>query len=462
MIRNPLFVTLLLSASLGMLYSQTPYNTMGEKAGEVDQHSAILQTRLTASPERDSLGCVAGAVGWVSFEISLYDDFSHSRFTAWRQALSDNDFIVKEEIGGLAADTRYFYRAIIGREMGNSDRVGPRRSFRTAPEPDSLRDVKFTVVTSHLYAAVDHQDGFNSYAAMTRLRPDFIVTTGDNVYYDRDTPPGVDRAACRRLWQRMFSLPRLVEFYGQTASYWEKDDHDYRLDDADPYMEVSNPYYPDSLVPVVDDLTGRQLFIEQTPVREKTYRTFRWGRALQIWLTEGRDYRSPNDMPDGQGKTMWGVEQRRWLKKGILESNAMFKILISPTALLGPDRADKKDSHANRAGFYTEGQNFLRWLADNKVENFYIACGDRHWKYHSLHKETGYEEYCCGALGDGSSVKNPKYTNPDVERIFYLGNGGFLLIRTQVENRDRPELVFDFCEQDGRVVHSVTRPYKAP
>ncbi len=28
-------------------------------------------------------------------------------------------------------------------------------------------------------------------------------------------------------------------------------------------------------------------------------RTFRWGKTLQIWLVEGRDYRSPNNMPDG-------------------------------------------------------------------------------------------------------------------------------------------------------------------
>jgi phosphodiesterase/alkaline phosphatase D-like protein len=166
-------------------------------------------------------------------------------------------------------------------------------------------------------------------------------------------------------------------------------------------------------------------------------------------------------MPDGPGKTMWGVEQRRWLKKGILESSAIFKVLISPTALMGPDRATKKDSHANRAGFYTEGQNFLHWLAVNDVKNFYIACGDRHWKYHSMHKETGYEEFCCGALGDGSSVKNPTYTNPDVERKFYLGNGGFLLVRVLVEDREEPELVFDFFEKDGNLVHSVTREYEA-
>lgn len=98
-----------------------------------------------------------------------------------------------------------------------------------------------------------------------------------------------------------------------------KDDHDYRLDDADPYMPGRNPYYRNSLVVTVDDETGRRLFIEQAPVREKTWRTLRWGKALQIWMPEGRDFRSPNDMPDGPAKSLWGVQQRRWLERGILE-----------------------------------------------------------------------------------------------------------------------------------------------
>ena len=43
---------------------------------------------------------------------------------------------------------------------------------------------------------------------------------------------------------------------------------------------------------------------------EQTYRTFRWGKDLQIWLVEGRDFRSPNNMPDGPDKTIWGAEQK--------------------------------------------------------------------------------------------------------------------------------------------------------
>ncbi len=42
---------------------------------------------------------------------------------------------------------------------------------------------------------------------------------------------------------------------------------------------------------------------------ERTYRTIRWGKGLQIWMVEGRLYRSPNTMEDGLQKTIWGKEQ---------------------------------------------------------------------------------------------------------------------------------------------------------
>jgi len=453
MSRTVLILCFLALAAAGPLSSDAPYNAMGERAGEVRQHSVILQTRLTAAPERDEDGEVPGAGGWACFELSAAENFADSWFTSWRRALPGNDFFIKEQVGGLAPGRRYFYRVHIGTGPGRSDRIGPRRTFSTAPEASCLKDVSFAVITSHRYGNLDHPEGFESYAALSRIRPDFVILTGDDVYYDSDKPVAVDIRTCRLHWHRMYSLPRLVNFFGMVPSYWEKDDHDYRFDDADPYMPAREGGSP-------DDLLGRRLFLEQTPVPEKTYRSVRWGSGLQVWLPEGRDFRSPNSLPDGPHKTVWGVEQRRWLEKSIVESTALFKILASPTPLLGPDRGNKKDNHANRLGFFTEGRNFLNLLKQNNADNFYIVCGDRHWKYHSLHPETGWEEFCSGALTDGASVKNPDYSEPTVERKWYLGNGGFLLVRLEVEGGVAPALVFDFYEKDGSLVHSVRREHK--
>ncbi len=150
-----------------------------------------------------------------------------------------------------------------------------------------------------------------------------------------------------------------------------------------------------------------------------TYKTFRVSRELQIWLVEGRDYRSPNSMPDGPDKTIWGQEQKQWLQETLLQSTAIFKLLISPTPLIGPDDAYKNDNHTNPGGFQAEREIFFAWLKEHNFleKNFYILCGDRHWQYHSV-DNTGFEEFSCGALVDANSrigrrPGDPASTDPE-------------------------------------------------
>ena len=52
-------------------------------------------------------------------------------------------------------------------------------------------------------------------------------------------------------------------------------------------------------------------------------------------------------MPDGPAKTIWGKEQIAWFKKSFADSDATFRLLISPTPVVGPDRKSKHDNHAN-------------------------------------------------------------------------------------------------------------------
>ena len=142
----------------------------------------------------------------------------------------------------------------------------------------------------------------------------------------------VDEKGMRRKYHLQFNQPRFHDLFKQMGTYWEKDDHDYRFNDADPYQDLDIPHE-----------LGIKNFREQLPVVDpndlsaKTYRTFRMSKDLQIWMVEGRDYRSANNLEDGPDKTIWGKEQFNWLKKSLLESDATFKLLISPTPMVGPD-----------------------------------------------------------------------------------------------------------------------------
>ncbi len=456
------------------LYTQA-LAAQGEFAGEVTDSSALLQTRLTRTAGLDASGDVPGAAGVACFEYATNPEFNSAKRTQWSNARADGDFIVRHNLTGLKSGTTYYYRALIGSNR-KFFRAGPTRQFSTHPGRQANREVNFCVGSCMIYErfmdgtsanklplATTHKDrrlGYPSFAAMNKLKPDFFVGTGDIVYYDwprtKTHPAATTLPELRKKWHEQFRFPRLVEFFGRTASYWSKDDHDFRYDDAD---------HTGSRLPAPQ--TGIDLFREQLPIvpagdnDSPTYRTHRVSKHLQIWLTEGRDHRSSNKMPDGPGKSLWGKTQREWFQRTLKESDATWKILISPTPMVGPDGARKKDSHANLGGFQHEANEFFAWLKQNKIQGFFTVCGDRHWQFHSIHP-SGVEEFGCGALNDENAIAghapgDPRSTDPDA-RIrqpfkYPKPTGGFL----HLTSRDNGTLRIEFRDDTGKVLHVVEK-----
>jgi alkaline phosphatase D len=219
-----------------------------------------------------------------------------------------------------------------------------------------------------------------------------------------------------------------------------KDDHDTWMNDCYPGMQTR----------FMGDFTfeqGQKVFLEQVPMGDKTYRTIRWGRDLQIWLVEGRDYRSPNTMPDGPEKTIWGKEQVEWFKRTVSESNAHFRILISPTPVVGPDRKQKKDNHSNQV-FYHEGEMLRRFI--EQQPNMFIVNGDRHWQYASKDDETGLLEFGCGPVSnEHAGGWNPKDKLP--EHLYLNVVGGYLEVSLTHPN-GKPQLAFRHRSVEGNLL----------
>ena len=321
---------------------ETTLRWQGEMAGEVSQDSVILQARITEDGQIRS-GDVRGCPGVGAFVLSEDQSFAQAFRTRWQVASAENDYQIKTGVSGLEPGTRYFYRLLSGADAGSVE-AGPTGTFRTLDPPGISREVRFVVVTgmnrfAFLAATLkdlafkDRELGFPGLEAILKHEPDFFVATGDSVYYDT---PFVGRAESREemraKWHRQFSTPRFAALFQQVPTYWEKDDHDFRYEDADPY----GPFEPSAQL-------GAEVFLEQAPVADpntqnpRTYRTYRVNDLLQIWLLEGRDHRDPNTDPPGPNQTLWGEEQKAWLKETLQASDATIKILISPTPMIGPD-----------------------------------------------------------------------------------------------------------------------------
>lgn len=437
----------------------------GVKVGEVTDTSALVWMRLTSASARRAEGvnprdagalrgarldevrfACPGMEGQVRLRYSLREDLRDAGATAWQEVTARTDFSHSFSLTGLEPGTLYHYAAETAGRGGRPTHDPLRGRFRTAPSPDWYADVLFTAMSCTALKDVDHADGFHVFPSMGRLEPHFHVHTGDNVYYDNDDFVANTVDAARLMWQRMHGQPRQIAFHLRTPGCWMKDDHD----------TLANDCWPGQAAKGMLPLTfadGLRIFHEQVPVGERTFRTFRWGKGLQVWLVEGRDFRSPNTMADGPKKSIWGAEQKDWLFKSLLASDADFKVLISPTPIVGPDRGKgKNDNHSNSA-FRHEGDEVRQFLRKHLPERFLVINGDRHWQYHSVHPGTGVNEFCVGpgseAHAGGSPGRNAKYHR------FHRVGGGFLSVSFQ-RNGKRNSLTVKHHDVMGKVMYEST------
>lgn len=447
------------------------HRAQGEMAGEVTADSVLLQGRLTAipGPGLDEVGDVPGAAGEAYFEWSETEDFANALRSKWLVASERQDFIVRSRASRLKPGTRYFYRLVSG-ETREQARPGPARGFKTLSPRGTLSFCMGSCMNYHAFmhgkangegpvTATDEDKklGYPVFAAMAALKPDFFIGTGDIVYYDHPAKPAAQSLPeLRKKWHEQFRFPRMIEFLARAPAYWSKDDHDFRFNDAD----LRGGKLP-------QPATGIEIFREQMPVFDSwdretpAYRTHRVHQHMQLWFTEGRDYRSPNKMPDGPQKSLWGREQREWLQSTLKASDATWKVIITPTPMVGPDRNSKTDNHTNLAGFKHEADAFFQWLRDNGVKNVLAFCGDRHWQYHSIHP-LGVEEFSVGALNDENAIKGeypggPKTTDPEglIKQPYHYKEptGGFL----HVTITDDALLTLEHRDDHGIVLNTVKK-----
>jgi alkaline phosphatase D len=456
-----------------------PFFGNGFHNGWADQNSIVIWTRLTKNPEMNrqgpkflvptaqehrrlnkladldsiykaqipegySLEEMEGACPGMRGEVKLVCYPLRSPETRiekqWTSVNESKNFTLQWKLDGLSPDKKYVIELEARKNEGTEVASTISGSFRTPPDPDSIRAINFCIVTCHDYPRRDDSiNGHKIYKAMLNPFPDFLVHTGDVEYYDKPGPFALTEELMRFKWDRIFALPNQRDFYRQVTTYFMKDDHDVLRDDAFPGMRYGT----------VSWVRGLEIFDkEQFPSNDLPYKTIRWGKDLQIWLMEGRNYRSKNTDPDGPGKTIWGREQKEWLFRTLKESDATFKLLITPGPILGPDRDNKSDNYSNKV-FKYEGDEIREYL--KQFNNVFICNGDRHWQYVTNITGTSLWEFSTGA-GSDSHAEGWNQNDIRPEHRFLRVKGGYL--RGSVFRADDKENIkFQHCDVDGNVVH---------
>ena len=408
-----------------------------QRLAQLTDPEQLLTRQLPAGASLDEMfGACPGAPGRVRLSYYPKGKRHQIKHAKWNVTDAAGDFTAQWKLDGLAADTHYV--TVIEAQTPEGEPSAVRLGgFRTPPRRGQGEPLTFCVTTCHDFIRRDDGlKGHKIYPAMGRIAPDFVVHAGDIEYYDKPDPWALTRELMRFKWGRIFALPANRDFYGQTTSYFIKDDHDTLRDDC----------WPGQTYGAVSFAEGVKLFNdEQFPSRNPRYANIRWGRDLEIWILEGRDYRSPNNMPDGPEKSILGAEQKAWLFQTLNKSNARFKLVFSPTPIVGPDRKNKRDNHANEV-FAFEGRELRQRFS--AIPGVIVFCGDRHWQYASADSDTGLWEFGCGP-GSEKHQLGWKPGDEWPEHRFLRVAGGFLSGELAYPTPETPTLTICHRDVDG-------------
>jgi alkaline phosphatase D len=257
-------------------------------AGEVRAKSAVIWGHATRA-------------GTYAAEVAKDKRFNHLEDTAKVKAKRSKDFTIQRKMSGLKPGKQHYYRFC--KRMKCSERG----TFETAPKANESRTIRFAYSGDDDAARSDGQTKpfwghMLAFKSMLAEDNDFNVHLGDTIYSDSEVPHSGPVALTRAKKWAKYKLnlgePNLTKLHKSAGFYSQWDDHEF-VDDFSPNQ---NSFTPSGVTqPITLDgkkiyKAGQQAFRDYAPVtyshKNGLYRTFRWGKNLELFFLDERSFRS--------------------------------------------------------------------------------------------------------------------------------------------------------------------------
>jgi len=364
--------------------------------------------------------------------------------TAWLETGPETDFTLTAPIAGLTPATRYRLYVFVGKKGREGTATGTQSAaqgeFTTLPDAKSHAAVTFAwsgdLGGQHLCRR--GASGYPIFDVVESHHPDFFLFLGDMIYGDDRCPsppnePGADFVAttladfrARHRYQR--GAESLRRFLERTPVYAMWDDHEVRNDFSGPF---------DSQMPA-----GRQALREYWPIRvesdepHRLYRTVRAGADVELFILDTRQYRSRNTDQDGPAKTMLGERQLQWLLKGLSDSTAIWKVIVTSVPLSIPKGGgaglsgnDGWAGGSGSPGFERERQVIVDAILGRGMKNVVFLAGDVHYVQANAYDPDGdgtadFHEFVVGPLSAAPGRLTPP--NKGLRPTTMINDGGYM------------------------------------
>jgi alkaline phosphatase D len=382
-----------------------PVVTSGVQSGDVGADGGVVWARA----DRPSQMLV---------EVATSESFANVRTLPPVAALPESDFTAKLLLQNLPAGQEIFYRVRF-RNLSdiNVESESVLGRFRTAPA--DRRDVSFVWggdVAGQGWGINPDDGGMLTFATMRKHRPDFLLHSGDTVYADGPIQREVTLAD-GKIWKNVTipekaKVAETLDEFRAAHKYNFMDEHVRAFNAEVPIFvqwddhEVTNNWSPSKQLPAahkersVPLLAARaaRAFHEMYPIREnltepgRLYRTLNYGPLLDVFMLDERSYRGANgpnlqDAYDPESHFL-GPDQLEWLKRGLLNSRATWKVIASDMPLsivVHDDAANRRGSEAIAQGDgpprgrELEIADLLRFIKTSGIVNTVWLTADVHY-----------------------------------------------------------------------------------
>lgn len=306
----------------------------------------------------------------------------------------------------LTAGTRYEYAFLERTAAGTVVARSAVGKFRAALAEGALEPVTFAGVSCTSQYRETTSANLGRLAERTDLS--FVLHAGDHLYADFPTEdPALTLADYRAKYAYAWSRPGMKALHQSVGMYNTWDDH-----------EVYNNWQGGTTT--ARAVAGVQTFFEHQPIRRiasapnQLWRSFRWGRTLELFVIDGRGERNA-----AAGKYMSDA-QLTWLTNGLTSSQAVFKLILNSCPIgLFPDGINEWRSPTDRwanPAFSAQRTSILD--VSQQVGGVWWLSGDFHFgtvgrvQYPDTTKYGRVREILMGAGGSGlgSSAEIPGST----------------------------------------------------
>lgn len=357
----------------------------------------------------------------------------------------DSDFIAKVILTNLKPGTRYEYELML------NGKVVPRPyrltfvtqtywQWRTDPPSFTVAFGSCAYVndTSADRPGEPYGNSYTIFRSIVAKNPDLMLWLGDNWYYREVDCFAESKMRARIMRDR--SLAEMQPLFGSTHNYAIWDDHDFGENDAD----RTYPLRRESLNIFKDYWPNQTFGTLETP---GVFFRFVWG-DVEFFMMDDRFHRSPDHMPAGPDKTMFGKDQLQWLKESLVSSTATFKVIVNGNQILEQSNVETLRNYPD------EFDELMGWLRGRKINGVLFLSGDRHLADLSVLRDSSFYplyDFTSSPLTAGLASDRKPGENPlGVPGTFVNDARNFGLLRFEGKANER-RLTMELYDSDGRL-----------